>query len=935
MQFDEFCQSFELTHLDIKVSAKLLNTFNTSCFFARFIQQHPQLLKHTDWFLIDDISVLQQDIEALFAQIKSYDELAKTLRNYRQQVHAKLVFQQHHKIANFETIAKTISAIAKHILFYAQQYLLQKISETKTLNRLPQDLAILTLGKLGGTERNDSSDIDLVFIQVDNAPLTDHLGKTYSAMSFYTELGQKLIALLNKTTIDGFVYRVDMRLRPFGEGAPLVIDIESFKHYLMNHARDWERYAYIKADILHPSHQVKGTLDHMISQFVYRHYHDYRMLNAIRDMKQKILSEMKQANLTDNIKLGRGGIREIEFICQCYQLIYGGQNITLQHRKLKQALRSLTHAEVISVDTQKYLYQHYVFLRNVENALQMFDDQQTHQLPSSKHTQNAIACLCGFDDWQMLITHITQTREKVADFFDKLTRFNLHKVEQMQDSAISPTLITEHNLPAYAYNHTEIKACANDSPKRVGVSNHCHTHNSHLAIGGNIVTTEINHFFAEHILAEEALPAIEDLINLCVERYPQLLTNLLKLLHNLSKRQTYLFLFLEYRSHHLDFLTLLNQDARIVEILTEHPFLLERAFIYKHHDEVYIDIAYLRSKLYRHLQAINLEDVEAFLECLRRFKLEEIFNIIVSESRGHISLMEASDLFSHLATVLIEIALDGAWREVFRYVDITSDLQQAYRDSLAVIAYGKLGGLELSVASDLDLVFIHDKTHTELSSRFFVRAVQKFVHFMQIKTYHGALYDIDLRLRPEGDNGFITPSFDRYEEYLYHSAWTWEHQALTRARFICGASCIQQKFDQLRTQVLCQSRALPALKKDIREMRQKMRTHLLKAPLHLFDLKQSPGAMVDIEFIAQFFALYYSHKVPAIGYYSDSIRIIQTMESAQLLDTKTANLLIDNYCYYRDLGFKCYLRKQEAVVRLDTCKQRMLEVEEIWRTLIE
>ncbi|WHN65449.1 bifunctional [glutamate--ammonia ligase]-adenylyl-L-tyrosine phosphorylase/[glutamate--ammonia-ligase] adenylyltransferase [Cysteiniphilum sp. QT6929] len=906
MNQQHFCDQFHLYDLQPDLLNKLFITFNSSTFFARFLSQNPKYFININWLEVDTLEDITHDITALFSASeinKTNESLPKALRLLRQRIHAKLVFQQQHQYIQFTQIAKIISLTAKEILRQTEQYLRQQITLERKLHQTPDPLAIITMGKLGGNELNFSSDIDLVFIQTNNLPLLRQSGSEYSPMRFYTELGQRLIALLNDVTIDGFVYRIDMRLRPFGDGAPLVTEFESFKHYLIHHARDWERYAYIKADILHPNTHFTNDLKHNIHQFVYRHYHDYRMLNAIRDMKHKIVTEMKSSTLKNNIKLGRGGIREIEFICQCYQLVYGGQNITLQTNQLAAALDALQKADILPAAQTTELYAHYVFLRDVENALQMFDDQQTHQLPDTEFTQKNVASLVGYDSWQTLTHKIESTRANVSSLFDELTRFNTL-------TSNNTTTIPIANLE----KATDITVKINED---------------------NAKQIEIDQFFLKYQsqISEDVLPAIKHLLQLCLHTYPHLIKDILVLLNNLSKRQTYLFLLLEHQARHLDFLELLNKGQRIIEMLTEHPFLLERALIYKAHDDVYLDIDYLRNSLRIYLQAIDIQDIEDFLESLRRFRLEQVFNIIVSESRGHISLMESSDLFSHLATVIIEAVLDGAWREVFQYSDITENLQTLYKQSLGVIAYGKLGGLELSVASDLDLVFVHDRMSTELSPRLFVRAVQKFVHFMQIKTYHGTLYEIDLRLRPEGDNGFIVPSFDSYCHYLKTSAWTWEHQALTRARMIYASDDLTHKFNALRSDVIYQKRDLEQLKKDIIDMRHRMREHLLKVNAQEFDLKQSIGGMVDIEFIAQFFALFYSHKVPFVCYYSDSIRIIQTMESARLIDIETANTLIEHYCYFRDLGFKRYLDKQPSIVPLSSCQHQADEISVIWHRL--
>ncbi|WP_119343556.1 bifunctional [glutamate--ammonia ligase]-adenylyl-L-tyrosine phosphorylase/[glutamate--ammonia-ligase] adenylyltransferase [Facilibium subflavum] len=898
MPFSKPCDTL-LKSLPHKLIAQLKDTFQASLFFRQVLTQMPEIIYSTHWQQKDDQTYLTQTIDGLFTKTDDFSQMQQALRRLKKKHYAKLVFQQQHGFADFEHIAFVLSFIAKYTLTKSYHYLFTHLIKQYKLLQTPLHMAIIAMGKLGGNELNFSSDIDLVFVYPKDETLKRNSDKTISGMRFYTLIGQQLITLMSEVTADGFMYRVDMRLRPFGETSPLVSSRSHFVDYLIKHARDWERYAYIKSDILTGSPDFSYKLQKQINDFVYRHYLDYKMLSSIRDMKQMIMQEMKQTTLKDNIKLGRGGIREIEFICQCFQLIYGGQDKRLQTNSLKNALSILAKAGHISYEDQQQLYSHYVLLRDVENALQMYDDQQTHLLPTQEHQRKAVIKLSRISSEQDFDKKISTTRKAVQILFDRLTNFqNPNETDAYPKKAQSTNLIVEKDDIPYVIDNQLIE-----------------------------------HFFQKHTFSANEKIMIYQLIAHAQKIQDiALVSEVLNLIHTLYRRKTYLYLLCEKQSELEGFVRVLSYGKRLPSMISKYPFLLERALTAKHHDQIYLSLNKLRDALQAQLQKIDLTDTESFLETLRRFKVTQTFNIIVAEIRHKISLMESSDLFSYLATVLVEAALEGAWREVFLQTDIPKDLQKHYKDSLGIIAYGKLGGLELSLSSDLDLVFLSHIQCDNIKSNLFVRVIQKFIHYMQIQTYTGKLYDIDLRLRPNGENGLLVSPISAYRQYLEDKAWTWEHQALTRARFISGAAQIKPIFNTIRQRILTQKRDIGALKKDITQMREKMRRHHLKTQ-NKFDLKQSPGGMVDIEFIAQFYALAYSYQRPEISYYSDSIRIIQSMESAQFINMETAETLIQAYCFFRDLSFKCYLNKMPSIVSLDQVAHFAKPVIQIWQTL--
>ncbi|MFZ9035622.1 MAG: bifunctional [glutamate--ammonia ligase]-adenylyl-L-tyrosine phosphorylase/[glutamate--ammonia-ligase] adenylyltransferase [Francisellaceae bacterium] len=870
-----------------------------SSFFQHFLQQHPQLADSIDWLALPDETIIKNWIERCFDGDEN--DIATALRIIRKKISAIAAFRQFHQLSDFAEIATLLSNTANHILNNALTHLHQQQCRIDRLNNTPPPLLIIAMGKLGGGELNFSSDIDLIFVYENAERFVNVSQKEIEAERFYIQISRKLINLLDEVNEEGFVYRVDMRLRPFGDGAPLAISMKSLENYLLKHGRDWERYAYLKAYVLTGRETAKRRLTKLIDDFTYRHYFDYKMIAAIRQMKISIIQQMDQKILFDNIKLGRGGIREIEFIVQCFQLVYGGQNQKLRKRSLKQALFALSDGNHIKTDEALMLYDNYVFLRAVENALQMLDEQQIHKLPDSSQTQNLLSAFLHTINWESLKRQIDHVRLKTQHLFDALTQFHIEEEIQRQSNTPDQKIMT-----------TGVSIKTDDE-----------------------ISSSQNQFLATHNLSDDEKRLVHDCGNI-LRRLNDIDTDrvapqFFKLLHTLSRRKNYFYLLQEKISQVKDLLMLMNYGEKFGAMITRYPFLLERALNIRSHHEVYLTRQALNDKLVSRLKEIDLDDSETFLETLRRFKLEQTFNIITAECRHKITLMEASDVFSHLAEVIIMAVVDGAWRALIPDLLLNNQQIKRLKSSLAIIAYGKLGGFELSISSDLDLIFLY-QTHKELedSQKIYIRIVQKFVHYMQIETYNGKLYEIDLRLRPDGNSGLLVSSMDSFEKYQRQHAWIWEYQALTRARVIIADSEINRRFETLRREILQVPRKLMKLKDNIRGMRHKMRQQIRFKP-DIFDLKQSPGGMIDIEFIAQYFALAYSHQHHEIGYYSDSIRIIQSMDSAGLISLQWCQTLIDGYCFLRDLSIKCFLNNRPPEVKINTISHISEPVLLIWR----
>lgn len=846
--------------------------------------------------------------------ISESDSFEKKLRYFRKIISVNIIYQMLIKQTEFEIISKHLSLLAETLIELAHQKTIKEINERFNLNEKSPNLIILGMGKLGGFELNFSSDVDLIFLYDEKDQIQER---------FYILVAQRLIQILDNLTVDGFVYRVDMRLRPFGQQAPLVCSIAQFEKYLINHARDWERYALLKARILSNKNINYQKVMQLINRFVYRKYIDYQMLDSIRQMKGKILAEVIKQKAKDNIKLGRGGIREIEFIVQCYQLIYGGQNKTLKTTSLKEALFQLAEFNHLSTQVKESLWQNYVFLRDIENMLQMINDQQRHQLPRLEIDQSRLSLAFNRDSWENIAQEIKIIRTQVEQYFDQLTRFDeaiaLNKVEKS---------LNDHSK----VNINKVKE---------------NKENNQLIILYELFKNQVD---KKSNLSESAKTMLDQLLDLFFNEIESktysnkeaLFQASVKLLRAVSRRTTYLYLLLEYKDNIHNLLTVMNYGPWFSERLIQYPFLLEVVFLTefdkKAHQTLYLDKNDYQKILKKLLTKIDLKDHEATMETLRRFKVEQVFKTAISQLTQTLSLMEASDVLSALAEVVIEEVLNDAWLRVKEKYRLSEKNTQQLKNALAVIAYGKLGGFELGFGSDLDLIFLYQANdQLDDSEKIFAKVLQQFVSLMQRQTYSDRLYEIDLRLRPSGETGLLVSSFEAFYDYQLKQAWVWEHQALTRARLICGSEELKKRFDLIREEILSKKKnksEINQLKKEIHQMRQKMNDNLYKKMPGFFDIKYSDGGMLDIEFIAQFMTLAFSQQYAEISLFTDNIRIFQSMETAKLLERENADLLIKAYCYYRDLIYDSVFHQREAKIKLDKLKPYNQKVRNIYKSLL-
>ena len=755
--------------------------------------------------------------------------MRRALRILRKRVMLRLIARDLSGRAGLAEVLATTTALAEVALSTALAHLGGLLAAQHGRPRSApggeiQQLHVVGMGKLGGIELNVSSDIDLVFVypeegETDGArPLSNH--------EYFTRLARRLISALHETTEDGHVFRVDMRLRPYGDSGPLVASFDMLENYLITQGREWERYAWIKG---RPLTGDRGAeLMELVRPFVYRRHLDYSAFASMRDLHRQIRREVERRDMLDNIKLGPGGIREIEFITQVFQLIRGGRDPELRRQPTLAALPVLAQRNLVPESGVRELTDAYAFLRNLEHRLQYLDDQQTHTLPKSAEDRLAVARSMGVADYEALSTALDRHRAHVTRHFEQIFAAAPQEAHALaglwQDTADTERSIAQ--LAALGFQR------AIELRRRLGSMRASSRYRQMPAASQSRLDRLVP-------LAIEAAVTSSD-ADATLER-------ILELLESVSRREAYLALLEEYPQALHRLADLVSASQWVAHYLTQHPILLDELLdtrtLYAAPDWP-ASTSTLRTQL-----DDAAADTERQMNVLRHFKHAQTMRLIAQDLGGTLPLETLSDHLSDLACLILEEVLRLAWNE----------LRSRHRadPSFAIIGYGKLGGKELGYASDLDLVFLYDDAAAEGPENY-ARLAQRINAWLTSITPAGVLYDTDLRLRPEGVSGLLVSPLESYREYQVKHAWVWEHQALTRARFAAGDKAIGREFEALRVAILRQARDLGELRRQIVAMRQKMHdAH--PNPTPLFDLKHDRGGIIDVEFIVQYLVLGYAH----------------------------------------------------------------------------
>ncbi|MDJ0758749.1 MAG: bifunctional [glutamate--ammonia ligase]-adenylyl-L-tyrosine phosphorylase/[glutamate--ammonia-ligase] adenylyltransferase [Woeseiaceae bacterium] len=873
--------------------------------------------------LIDDFVSRLVDSEHDVAAAK------RELRQFRHRMMFRVLADELNGRASTVETLESLSLLADRLIDVAMRlakaYTAQRFGELLDPHGVSIPLITLGMGKLGGKELNFSSDIDLIFLFPREGESNGR--RCVSAQEYCMRWSQQVVGLLDDNTTDGFVFRVDTRLRPFGDSGPPVTSFAALEGYLLQHARTWERYAYVKANIVGtpPADEDRRTLfDELLRPFVYRRYLDYGLFESLREMHRMIDAERR--GLGDNVKLGRGGIREIEFIAQSLQLLRGGSRPELQTRSLRSALNCLAGDRDLSLRSSTRLDDAYLFLRKLENFIQARNDRQTHDMPRTEADRAAAAFAMGYENFEQLSAALETHREAVAEEFQS--------VAHVDDAAIDSD-DTVDLWDAIADEQRWLQLLEDKGlPGTESVA-------KQLAAFGNTCRRLKPDTESQRRLAI-FLPRLLELAR--EARSPSVaIARVLTILEQILKRSAYIALLNENPATAERLMSLCERSTFITEQLARYPVLLDELLDPEVTIEAYSKEA-LAEDLRLRLSPVDPSDAERVTEELARFQRVSLFRIAVADIGGGLPLMKASDSLTWLAELVLDAALNVAWADmVSRHGEPTFiDGGERQAAGFGIIAYGKLGGLELSYGSDLDLVFLHNSRGEKQvtggerqidNAVFFARLVRRLVHILTTRTSSGVLYEIDTRLRPSGHSGLLVTSLDAFERYQREDAWTWEHQALLRARAVAGDVNVAERFAAIRERTLREFVRRDTLKADVVSMRQKMRMQLDRSDSQAFDLKQGEGGIGDIEFIVQYLVLEQADLHPPCIEFSDNIRQLDALAEAGVLELEQATLIQDIYRRYRRVLHHRTLDGADKLVASTDFAEERAVVADLWRSI--
>lgn len=890
----------QLTNCDQTLVTRYLDVLWCSDFLVESFTRFPHWLTEMASHPPDGMNhqYYQHWLNEALQEVDDETQFMRVLRQFRRKMLVNINWSQITHSSTTEQTLIQLSHLAEIIILTARDWLYQlSCREWGTpcdMQGNPQPLIILGMGKLGGYELNFSSDIDLIFTYPHHGVTVGGRRELDNAI-FFTRLGQRLIKALDHITQDGFVYRVDMRLRPLGEGGPLVISFSSMEDYYQEQGRDWERYAMVKAKVLGDQKApYTQELYQMLKPFIYRRYIDFSVLQSLRNMKGMIEREVRRRGLKNNIKLGAGGIREIEFVVQVFQLIRGGRVVALQTRSLLEALKVIEHEKLLPSDEVNTLHQNYLFLRRCENFLQGINDEQTQTLPEDALNQSRVAVGMGFASWADFSQNLIQRMSANRSIFNNLigddeTEQQQSNYDQKFDELwnidldlddIKTVLPNLSNADDYAQLFQLITQFRKDISKRT------------IGVRGRDILDQL-------MPRVMALACEED-------NRLTILPRVFQLLVNIVSRTTYLELLVEYPDALKQLIRLCAASPMISDQLMRYPILLDELIdLNALYQTVPLD-AY-KSELYQYLLRVPTDDEEQQIEALRQFKQMQLLHIAAADVAHVLPTMKVSDHLTYLAEAMLDFVVQIAWNQMIQRYGRPDYLADDSQKGLIVVGYGKLGGLELGYSSDLDLVFLHDCPVNSVttgdkiidSRQFYLRLVQRIIYLFNIRTNSGILYEIDIRLRPQGDAGLLACTLDSFADYQANEAWTWEHQALVRTRAVYGEPALRDKFNQIRQQILSKPRDEQQLKTAVREMREKMRDHLSQHD-HTFNPKIDEGGIGDIEFISQYLVLNYAFTQPKMSTWSDNVRILASAAQYQFMSDDEAATLTQIYIQMRN-----------------------------------
>lgn len=844
------------------------------------------------------------------------DEAVKAgLRRLRQRAMAHIALRDLCGLAPLDEVVESMTLLADVTTNFAVDHHHRRLAAThgEPLDHAgrPQRLLIIGMGKLGGRELNVSSDVDYIFIYPAEGETAGP--KSIDNYDFFTRLGKRVIQALGDPTADGQVFRVDMRLRPNGDSGPLVCSLDALEHYFVSQGREWERYAWIKARVLNTGANANGQaigkwmedLRQISRPFVFRKYLDFGAINAMRDLYAQIRREVARKDMADHVKLGPGGIREIEFIAQVFQLIRGGRDPALQIRPTLPVLRLLAERQLLPAESEAELRAAYIFLRRLEHRLQYVEDRQTHRLPDNPEARMLIARSMDFPDWAAMMTVLDGHRQKVSRHFE---------------AVFSDPETGEHPLTGLWRGHldeeTAVETFANLGFRqpREAIDRLAELRATRRFQQLPSANRERFDAVAPRLIEAAGATANPDTT----------LVRGLAFLENIARRGAYLALLQQYPLALRRVADMIGASNWAADYLNRYPLLLDELLDPRLY-EIATDWASFRDALQRNLVA-HADDTEREMDILREMHHGQVFRLLAQDLAGLQTIERLSDHLTELADIIIQETLPLVW----------SKIKNRHRPQakFAVIGYGKLGGKELGYASDLDLVYLHDDAEVEAPDHY-TRLGQRLNSWLGSQTAAGILFETDLRLRPNGESGLLVVSVDAFRDYQLHKAWVWEHQALTRARFCAGDPEIGQRFEDIRIEILRQSRDLDKLRDEVVAMRQKMLDAHASKSTAQFGLKHDPGGLIDVEFIVQYLVLGHAHRHPELTGNLGNIALLRIAGELGLIDPQAAKAAGNAYREYRRLQHARRLTATpKAPIPMDEVTSHIAVVKALWSAVL-
>ena len=888
--------------------------------YSRFVQRLHR--RYTDVFHLLPPGVPNQDtLTATLAALQTTGlDLSAALRVLRQLTLERLAQLDCARQADLTAVTHGMTALAEVTLDGAWQ---QVMADLDDLHGAPikadgqrAEMWIVGMGKLGARELNVSSDIDLIYVyDQDGETRGNSEGRNkVSCQEYFTRAVKRMYALIGDTTEHGFVFRVDLALRPNGNSGPSVVSLDALDEYLQVQGREWERFAWMKSRVVAPRRVVQNgsaqALRAVVLPFVFRRYLDYNVFESLRTLHQQIRDHASKRSAghperANDVKLSRGGIREIEFIVQLLQVVRGGQFPELRTRPTLDALKRVAKAGLMPATTAEALGAAYVFLRQVEHRIQYLDDQQTHVLPVRDDDLAWIANTLGFENTCAFLAALDAHREVVAQEFDTLLG-----------------------------GDRECKTCNGKNGQRevtelegiVGVFKG--------RIGERLAEWPANP--RVQALRDDARGRLMRLLQrtaqwLEVGRVSEeSVLRMVAWIEPLLRRESYLALMLERPSVHERLLRLLGAAKWPARYLLQHPGVIDE-LAGGNLFQSRFDAAEFESELQARALALSRtgeDDEESLLNLLRRAHHAEQFRTLARDVEGVLTVEQVADDLSALADAVLRVTARWCWDR----------LKTRHREepAIAIIGYGKLGGKELGYGSDLDIVFVYDD-EDERAQEIYAAYVRKMINWMTVKTAEGDLYEIDTALRPNGNSGLLVTRFEAYADYQQqrgsNTAWTWEHQAMTRARFVMGLPSLAPRFDAVRCAVIGAPRDAASLKAEIVAMRDRVRQgHPVKA--ERFDVKHSPGAMVDAEFVVQYLVLMHTAHHPDLADNVGNIALLQRAEKVGLLPTGVGEAAANAYREMRRVQHRARLNEEPTDVPLNVLSAERDAVLKLWQLVM-